>query len=424
MAPPRAPPAWPAAQLIVVPIPVGEERSVRECTLPGSLPGSLQRAVYQDWEEVHATVVTLYGYVKPWKEATPGAVQCCGMEGAQHVALLHVMERDWEATVENMRTALGRMRRRFHNLVEMRVYGGFVFTPLLCAWARADPGELVVVFADTPGLTRALREWGVRQSLSPTVFENPKLVLYRIPTKDGWGDFFAADATRRALEAPLATIQREVAAGTSVFPDTANLFRAFRLCPLEHTRVILLGQDPYYTAGMADGLCFSTTCARLPPSLHIIFKELQASGVHVDPTVGDLSWWAGCGVLMLNTALSVRERAPESHLEVWKPFMGLFFAFLRDRVPRGVGLLWGAKAKAYQPKFPPGWTCLTAGHPVTEAREFGRGSFYGCRFPLKTNAALEGMGLPPIEWDLTEEVEEEEGAGDAKGAADVVMGEE
>lgn len=413
------PPAWPPVQLLVVPVPVGDT-PVRACALPETVPAFVRRAVYADWEEVHATVVALYGYVKPWAEATPGGVQPCGGAGSQHVALLHVLAREWDATVENVRAALRGLRRRFHNLVELRVHGGFVFAPLVRAWATdAGARPVTVSFADTPGLTGALREWGLRQGLPPSAFASPTLAPYRLPTKGGWGEFFAADATRRALDAPLAAIQKDLAAGASVYPDPGAVFRAFRLCPLDATRVILLGQDPYHTPGVADGLCFSTTSARLPPSLRILLQELQASGVRVDPTVGDLSWWAGCGVLMLNTALSVRERAPGSHLEAWKPFLDLLFAFLRDRVPRGVGLLWGTKAKAFRSKFPPGWTCLTAGHPMTEEYTPGHGSFYGCRFPLEANAALKAMDLPPIAWDLVEE-EGEEG----EGGTDVAMGEE
>lgn len=41
------------------------------------------------------------------------------------------------------------------------------------------------------------------------------------------------------------------------FPQGKNIFRAFDTTPFDRVRVVILGQDPYHTAGAAMGLSFS-----------------------------------------------------------------------------------------------------------------------------------------------------------------------
>jgi uracil-DNA glycosylase len=53
-----------------------------------------------------------------------------------------------------------------------------------------------------------------------------------------------------------AFVAGEYAAHT-VYPPIEDLFAAYRLCPPERTRVLILGQDPYHGPGQAHGLSFS-----------------------------------------------------------------------------------------------------------------------------------------------------------------------
>ena len=46
--------------------------------------------------------------------------------------------------------------------------------------------------------------------------------------------------------------------GYAIFPDPKDFFRAFEVCPYEKTKIVILGQDPYHTKGIADGLAFSS----------------------------------------------------------------------------------------------------------------------------------------------------------------------
>lgn len=58
-------------------------------------------------------------------------------------------------------------------------------------------------------------------------------------------------------------------------PEQEKLFEALKHCPLDQTRVIILGQDPYHTPGQANGLAFSTSRGHpIQPSLRNIYAEL------------------------------------------------------------------------------------------------------------------------------------------------------
>lgn len=130
-----------------------------------------------------------------------------------------------------------------------------------------------------------------------------------------------------------------------VFPPRHRIFAALDACAPAAARVVILGQDPYHTAGKADGLAFSIP-AEFPgrlDSLGNIFKELEDDlGVRRGDT--DLGDWARQGVLLLNTALSVPEGRPGAHGRIgWDRLVAEVLAEL-DRAPRAF-LLWGGPAQ-------------------------------------------------------------------------------
>ena len=99
-----------------------------------------------------------------------------------------------------------------------------------------------------------------------------------------------------------------------VFPDSKELFAAFELTDLPSVRVVILGQDPYHNEGQAHGLCFSVQEGIAPPpSLVNIFQELHDDVCCTIPKSGNLTKWAKEGVLLLNTALTVRAHRANSH---------------------------------------------------------------------------------------------------------------
>jgi uracil-DNA glycosylase len=154
--------------------------------------------------------------------------------------------------------------------------------------------------------------------------------------------FRASDAGRRLI----GFVDGRVAAGATVFPPEP--LRALALTPLDSVRVVILGQDPYHGVGQAEGLAFSVPLGvKPPPSLRNLFKEYQRDLGLPPPASPSLRPWAGRGVLLLNTTLTVEEGRPASHAKQgWEALTdGLIDAVVGGAKPVAF-LLWGAHAQA------------------------------------------------------------------------------
>ena len=157
----------------------------------------------------------------------------------------------------------------------------------------------------------------------------------------------------------------------TTFPSRANWFKALQLTPFDKVKVVILGQDPYHTKGLADGLAFSVPphIRKLPPSLLNLFKEYQADLGYQKPRTGDLSEWAVRGVLLLNTVLTVEEGKANSHKGLgWEK---LTYEVLRSLAKRGevVFLLMGRQAQEYRAACHPCPVVCTP-HPSPLAKGF------------------------------------------------------
>ena len=110
--------------------------------------------------------------------------------------------------------------------------------------------------------------------------------------------------------------------------------------------MVILGQDPYHRPGQANGLCFSVPrdVLGLPPSLRNIHAAMARDGFP-PPAHGDLTGWARQGVLLLNTALSLRDSEANSHAKQWRDFTDAVITKLSDRQRPAVFVLWGKSAQ-------------------------------------------------------------------------------
>jgi uracil-DNA glycosylase len=193
-----------------------------------------------------------------------------------------------------------------------------------------------------------------------------------------------------------AFVAGEYAAGP-VYPPLADLFTAFRLCPLDAARVLILGQDPYHRPGQAHGLSFSVReGVPVPPSLRNVFKELRDDLGVTPPAHGDLTGWAAQGVLLLNAVLTVRGGAPASHAgRGWEHLTDAAIAALNDKPTRVVFVLWGGYARKKAGLVTNPWhVVLEAGHPSP----MNPRGFLGSRPFSAVDKALADAGLAPIRW--------------------------
>ncbi len=193
-----------------------------------------------------------------------------------------------------------------------------------------------------------------------------------------------------------AFVKAEYAAGPC-FPAGKNIFRAFDLTPFDDVKVVILRQDPYHTPGAAMGFCFSVPDGNRPqPSLQNIFQELEQD-IGLRRTRTDLSDWAGQGVFLLNSVLTVRARAAGSHAgKGWENFTDSAIQHLSDERDNLVFILWGSYAMSKKALIDARkHLVLTSPHPSPFSAHKG---FFGSKPFSRANDYLVSKGKTPLLW--------------------------
>jgi uracil-DNA glycosylase len=230
--------------------------------------------------------------------------------------------------------------------------------------------------------------------------------LAQLPLKElmapDWADALAG--VESGLRDVLTFLAQEEAAGHPVLPAPSNVLRAFRQ-PLAAVKVLMVGQDPYPTPGHAVGLAFSVDphVRPIPRSLANIYRELEADLGIPARVHGDLSAWAGQGVLLLNRVMTVRAGAAGSHRRKgWEEITtAAVQAVAGRRAPDGsrlplVAVLWGKDAESVRPLLP-GVPSVSSAHPSPLSASRG---FFGSRPFSRVNALLREQGAPDVTWEL------------------------
>lgn len=186
----------------------------------------------------------------------------------------------------------------------------------------------------------------------------------------------------------------------NIFPEKEDIFAALKLTPYKDVRVVILGQDPYHGRGQSHGLAFSVKKdIKIPPSLRNIYKELYSDlGLHI-PDNGYLESWAIQGVLLLNTALTVREKEANSHKKIgWEIFTDRIMELLNKRKDPIVFILWGNNAKSKEKYISNDWHKIVKSvHPSPLSASRG---FFGSKPFSKTNDFLSSIGKEEIDWKI------------------------
>ena len=164
-----------------------------------------------------------------------------------------------------------------------------------------------------------------------------------------------------------------------IFPKSNVLWRAFKETKKQDLKVVFLGLSPYPTAynniPLADGLCFSAeNQTKEPPSLKLIYDSLEedvCNGLNLNMKRElSLKKWANQGVLLLNSALTVEQSKPESHLDLWKPFINYLFENVFNKINGLIIVSFGKEASKFEAKSTPFihyWKSLE--HPAFAARQ-------------------------------------------------------
>jgi uracil-DNA glycosylase len=269
-----------------------------------------------------------------------------------------------------------------------------------------------------------LKYWEKRHKGCKDIY--PEHFLWRNRVGDSW-----FEALQKTLLSDLmkdiskAVKQDRQAIGETVYPAPDRVFRAFKLCTFEHTKVVIVGQDPYHD-GSANGLAFGYlqleegNKKQMEKSLDIIHKEVERDvydGLHLGYDTS-LETWAKQGVLLLNACLTVLKGRPRSHSNIgWERFTRLvLYKLLQDETPK-VFILWGNDAKETFKYSMDVWTqrnfipfphlVLEGRHPAYDLRnkdQFGEvplnypESFSGGKYFSRANEFLKKFGRKEIKW--------------------------
>ena len=212
-----------------------------------------------------------------------------------------------------------------------------------------------------------------------------------------WDELIESETEKNYFKSIKKVILSDNRDGKSIFPYPKNFFKALEYCSYEDLKIVILGQDPYHTSGVADGLAFSSAIdSYMPPSLKNIFLEIE-DDVGIKNQNVSLEGWAKQGVLLLNSYLSVREGQPLSHANIgWEIFTNkvLIEASRKQNI---VFMLWGSYARSKKDILKNHNLILEAPHPSPLSAYKG---FFGCKHFSKANAYLDRHDIKQIDWQL------------------------
>ena len=232
------------------------------------------------------------------------------------------------------------------------------------------PAQTFLVVIKEGGLVKITEEW---DKILSAEFESPSYAALR--------EFLKTEYSER-----------------TIYPSMYDIFNSMKKTAFSDIKVVLLGQDPYHEEGQAMGLSFSVPKGKeKPPSLVNIFKEIEKETGDKMPASGDLTGWAEQGVLLLNTVLTVRVHAANSHKNKgWEEFTDGIIKKISDERKNVVFLLWGGNARAKKPLIDGSkHLILECAHPSPLSAYNG---FFGCGHFIKANEYLIKHGQMPVIW--------------------------
>lgn len=232
------------------------------------------------------------------------------------------------------------------------------------------------------------------------ILEETKTKLIVKLQESGWGEILRLFLHSDDFAKILSTLYDQVAEDKRFTPPLKHVFKAFERCPWSKTKVVVIGQDPYFTPGVADGIAFSCgLTGKVQPSLKYMFNAIRKD-YDEDP---DLTRWASQGVLLLNSALTVQINKPGTHYDIWKDFLIYVIDQIASKKEDVVFVLLGKQAETFREYIDKPFMSSTshkvivASHPASaayqKAREWNGGYVFN-----EVNEFLESKKKGTINW--------------------------
>lgn len=216
---------------------------------------------------------------------------------------------------------------------------------------------------------------------------------------EGWSAMFKGEGEKILMNICHQLGKRGVVDKEVICPTSTDVLRAFRECKYSNLKIVFILQDPYHQVingqKIADGIAMSCSYTHvLQPSLRLVYDEIERTVGHVNRNP-DLKCWANQGVLMLNTALTVKHASPGSHVEIWRPFTQYLLKELSNKTSQTIYVFCGANAKSFSHLVTRGVKYYTV-HPAAAAY---RGGMWDSEDLFNNiNYVLKNRGLEQIKW--------------------------
>ncbi len=200
--------------------------------------------------------------------------------------------------------------------------------------------------------------------------EDIKNKLYNNLKPSGWASVLKSFIYSKDFDNIIKELAKQSSEGKRFTPTFKNMFRAFEECPYDKTKVIVVGQDPYPTVNVADGIAFSCkNTPNLQPSIRYILTAINDTVYDGNATSSeqDLTRWANQGILLLNTALTTTVSKSGQHFKIWQPFTAYLFDWLNWHNSGIVYIYMGKKAEEWRDSVSDNNYKLIVSHPASAA---------------------------------------------------------
>jgi uracil-DNA glycosylase len=156
--------------------------------------------------------------------------------------------------------------------------------------------------------------------------------------------------------------------GKKFTPILKDVFRAFEECPYSELKLVIVGQDPYPTLGVADGIAFSCSKSeREQPSLRFIHDEIEKMYPNGYERPLDLTKWTRQGIILMNTAFTTEVGKIGQHYNIWSPMVAYIFDYLKNFNPGLVYVYMGKKSHEWADMCGENCTKFMVSHPASAA---------------------------------------------------------
>lgn len=183
----------------------------------------------------------------------------------------------------------------------------------------------------------------------------------------------------------------------SMYPEQKkDIFKAFRLCPFDNLRAVVIGTEPGVLTGTGP-LAFSDTSAIHTNSSASKIRECVANYkkelyLDFDTT---FEHWSNQGILMLNRSLTCKKGETKTHRDDWKRFFGIVLYSITLYKPGTIFLLWGKEAIKYAELLSTDHHVFSWEHPMAADKRYAK---WECPNFAQVDLLLETHGREKFNW--------------------------